>query len=226
MIGGRRARLAKTTALALQVLIVASMLAFAVETLPDLTERQRRALEWFEVFTVAVFTFEYLVRLATAPKPLKFAVSFFGIVDLLAVLPFYLQLGFDLRSLRAFRLMRLFRLLKLGRYNRAIQRFHRAAVIAREELVLFLSAAGIVLYLAAVGIYQFEHEAQPEVFVSVFDGLWWAVATLTTVGYGDVYPITAGGKCFTFGILLIGLGIVAVPAGLVASALSEAREIE
>lgn len=226
MIGGRRARLAKTIALVLQVIIVASLLAFAVETLPDLTERQRLALWWFEVFTVVVFSIEYVVRLATAEKPMKFALSFFGIVDLLAVLPFYLQLGFDLRSLRAFRLMRLFRLLKLGRYNRAIQRFHRAAVIAREELVLFLSAAGIVLYLAAVGIYQFEHEAQPEVFVSVFDGLWWAVATLTTVGYGDVYPITAGGKCFTFAILLIGLGIVAVPAGLVASALSEAREIE
>lgn len=223
MIGGRRARLAKATALALQVLIVASMLAFAVETLPDLSERQHRALWWFEVFTVAAFSVEYVVRLATTEKPLKFATSFFGIVDLLAVLPLYLQLGFDLRSLRAFRLMRLFRLLKLGRYNKAIQRFHRAAVIAREELVLFLSAAAIVLYLAAVGIYQFEHEAQPEVFVSVFDGLWWAVAT---VGYGDVYPITAGGKCFTFAILLIGLGIVAVPAGLVASALSEAREIE
>lgn len=226
MIGGRRARLAKATALALQVLIVASLLAFAVETLPDLTQRQRLVLWWFEVFTVAVFSVEYGFRLATAEKPLKFATSFFGIVDLLAVLPFYLQLGIDLRSLRALRLMRLFRLLKLARYNKAIQRFKRAAVIAREELILFLSAAAIVLYLAAVGIYQFEHEAQPEVFVSVFDGLWWAVATLTTVGYGDVYPITAGGKCFTFAILLIGLGIVAVPAGLVASALSEAREIE
>ncbi len=226
MITGRRLRLSRAVAIGLQGLIVASLLAFALETLPHLTERQVRWLQWFEVFTVAVFTVEYLVRIATAEKPLRFACSFFGIVDLLAVLPFYLQLGFDLRSLRAFRLLRLFRILKLGRYNKAIQRFHRAAVIAREELVLFLSAAGIVLYLAAVGIYQFENKAQPEAFASVFHSFWWAVCTLTTVGYGDVYPITTGGKCFTFVILLVGLGIVAVPAGLVASALSEARELD
>jgi voltage-gated potassium channel len=79
------------------------------------------------------------------------------------------------------------------------------------------------LYLSAVGIYFFEHQAQPEQFKSVFHCLWWAVATLTTVGYGDVFPITAGGRIFTFFVLMVGLGIVAVPAGLVASALSQAR---
>ncbi|TWT73958.1 ion transporter [Allorhodopirellula solitaria] len=221
-----RARLTRAVSIGLQGLIIASLLAFALETLPDLSEKQRRWLRWFEVFTVAVFTVEYVARIAMAEKPLRFAFSFFGIVDLLAILPFYLQLGFDLRSLRALRLLRLFRILKLGRYNKAIQRFHRAAVIAHEELVLFLSAAGIVLYLAAVGIYQFENEAQPEAFASVFHSLWWAVCTLTTVGYGDVYPVTNGGKCFTFVILLVGLGIVAVPAGLVASALSQARDME
>ena len=99
-------------------------------------------------------------------------------------------------------------------------------IIAREEVVLFLCAAGIVLYLAAVGIYYFENETQPKVFASVFHSLWWAVSTLTTVGYGDVYPVTLGGKIFTFFVLLIGLGIVSVPAGLVASALSKAREME
>jgi len=84
----------------------------------------------------------------------------------------------------------------------------------------------LLLYLAAVGIYYFEHDAQPETFASVFHSLWWAVATLTTVGYGDVYPMTAGGKLFTFIVLLIGLGVVSVPAGLVASALSKAREMD
>jgi voltage-gated potassium channel len=84
----------------------------------------------------------------------------------------------------------------------------------------------ILLFLAAVGIYYFENQAQPERFRSVFHSLWWAVATLTTVGYGDVYPITAGGRIFTFFVLLIGLGIVSVPAGLVSSALSKAREFE
>ena len=84
----------------------------------------------------------------------------------------------------------------------------------------------LLLYFSAVGIYYFERDAQPEAFASVFHSLWWAVVTLTTVGYGDVYPVTTGGRSFTFLILLIGLGVVSVPAGLVASALSEAREME
>jgi len=92
--------------------------------------------------------------------------------------------------------------------------------------VLFLFSAMIILYLAGVGIYHFEYPAQPDAFSSVFHSLWWAVATLTTVGYGDIYPITTGGKIFTFFILIVGLGIVSIPAGLVASALSKAREME
>ena len=99
-------------------------------------------------------------------------------------------------------------------------------MIAREELILFACATMLILYFAAIGIYYFEHEAQPEAFSSVFDGLWWAVATLTTVGYGDVFPVTAGGRFFTFIVLITGLGVVAVPTGLIASALSRAREEE
>ena len=101
-----------------------------------------------------------------------------------------------------------------------------AAKIVKEELVLFLMVAAIFVFVAASGIYFFENEAQPEKFSSVFHSLWWAIVTLTTVGYGDVYPITIGGRIFTFFVLLIGVGIVAVPAGLIASALSKAREIE
>ena len=83
-----------------------------------------------------------------------------------------------------------------------------------------------MFYLSGVGIYYFENEAQPEAFSSIFHSLWWSVITLTTVGYGDIYPITAGGKIFTFFILIIGLGIVSIPAGLIASALSKARTME
>jgi len=92
--------------------------------------------------------------------------------------------------------------------------------------VLFLCATAVLLYLAAAGIYYFESDAQPEKFGSIFHCLWWAVATLTTVGYGDIYPVTAGGRVFTFVILLIGLGVISVPAGLVASALGRARQME
>ncbi|WP_201746181.1 ion transporter [Veronia nyctiphanis] len=159
-------------------------------------------------------------------KKLKFIFSFFGVVDLLAILPFYLSTGLDLRSVRAFRFLRLVRVLKLARYNAAIRRFNKAFSIAKEELILFLSASLIILYLASVGIYYFESPAQPDTFGSIFHSLWWAVATLTTVGYGDIYPITIGGKVFTFFVLIVGLGIVSIPAGLVASALSKAREME
>ena len=105
-------------------------------------------------------------------------------------------------------------------------RFGKAVSYAKEEAFIFLLATIILLFLAAVGIYYFEHEAQPEQFGSIPHSLWWAVTTLTTVGYGDVYPVTVGGRFFTFFILMCGLGIVAVPAGLVAAALSKVRQSE
>jgi len=216
----------KTFDLFIQFMIVLSLISFSIETLPSITDETRSFLHYFEIITVSIFTLEYLARIFCAEDKFKFVFSFFGIVDLLAILPFYLATGLDLRSLRSFRLLRLIRILKLARYSAAVQRFHRAFIIAKEELALFLFASLIVLYLAGVGIYYFENPAQPDSFSSIFHSLWWAVATLTTVGYGDIYPITAGGKIFTFFILVIGLGVVSIPAGMIASALSKAREME
>jgi voltage-gated potassium channel len=212
--------------LVIQTLIVISLISFSLETLPEITASTQHILRYIEIVTVGIFTIEYLLRIFVADRKLAFVFSFYGIVDLFAILPFYIATGIDLRSIRALRLLRLFRAFKLFRYNQAIQRFHRALIIAKEELVLFFFVTILLLYFSAVGIYYFENEAQPEVFSSIFHSLWWAVATLTTVGYGDVYPITAGGRIFTFFVLMIGLGIVAVPTGLVASALSEARKLQ
>jgi voltage-gated potassium channel len=207
-----------------QVLIILSLISFAFETLPDLPPKWHAILMGFEMFTVAVFTIEYILRLYFCRPRLSYAFSFYGIVDLAAILPFYLATGLDLRSLRAFRLLRLFRLLKLVRYSAAAQRYHRAFMIAREELIFFGIISNILLYLSAVGIYYFENPGQPEVFKSVFHSMWWAVCTLSAVGYGDIIPITAGGRIFTFFVLIIGLGVVAVPSGIFASALYKARE--
>lgn len=212
--------------LAIQALIVLSLVTFSVETLPDLSPNAQWWLYAIEVVTVVIFTIEYLLRFILASEKRKFVFSFFGLIDLMAILPFYIATGVDLRSIRAFRFLRLFRAFKIVRYSKAIRRFHRAFIIAREELVLFSIITMMMMYFSAVGIYYFEHEAQPKQFASVFHSLWWSVATLTTVGYGDIYPITVGGKIFTFAVLLIGLGIVSVPAGLVASALSKARAME
>ena len=210
----------------IQGLILLSLIAYAIETLPNLDPALADALYAFEVFTVVVFTVEYIIRILAAPKPLKYIFSFYGIIDLLAILPFYLNTALDWRALRSFRVLRLIRALKMIRYNRALERFTLAARMVREEIVLFFIITFIVLYLTSAGIYYFENEAQPEAFASIFHSFWWSIVTLTTVGYGDVYPITAGGKIFTFFVLIIGVGIVTVPAGLVASSLSKAREIE
>ena len=207
-------------------LILISISSLTIETLPDLPPALRSALRTSEIVITVLFTVEYVLRVATAERKANYIFSFYGIIDLVAVLPFYLALGVDLRAVRAVRLFRIFRIFKLTRYNRAMERFGKAIVRAREEATIFLIATFILLYISAVGIYHFEHEAQPEAFKSVFHSLWWAVATLTTVGYGDVYPITVGGKIFTFVMLMCGLGIVAVPAGLIAAALTKVLDDE
>ncbi len=223
-----------------------------------------------------MFTAEYVLRLATAPAPGGYARSFFGVVDLLAIAPFYLGLvfagiGLDLRAVRALRLLRLVRLLKLARYTSAIDRFAAAWRAVKEEVVVVGVAAVIVLYVCALVIHQFEHDAQRdrlvplarphggfpasgahglkrplragsrshrqpthasafpdglEAFASIFDAMWWAAVTLTTVGYGDVYPVTSVGRVFTVLMLFVALGIIAIPTGLVASALSAIRAKE
>ena len=219
-------RMGKVFDLTIQILIVVSAVSFAIETLPGLSSTTIRLLAISEAVIIGVFTAEYLLRLYFSQKKLSFVFSFYGLIDLAAVLPFYLALGLDLRSLRIFRLARLAILLKIFRFSKAARRFQLAFKLVKEEIMVFGLFSLALIYLSAVGIYHFEHEAQPEVFVSVFDGIWWATVTLTTVGYGDVVPITTGGKVFTFFVFIVGLSMIAVPSGLVASALSKVRELE
>ena len=220
-------RAGRTFDLVVLALIVISLVALSVETLPGLPAAATTALRLLEAVITVLFTIEYGLRLAAAKRKWRYVFSFYGIVDLVAIVPFYVSLGgIDLLAVRAVRLFRVFHVLKFLRYSSALHRYRRALTLAREEILLFLLAAGILLYLSAVGIYYFEREAQPEHFQSILHSLWWAVATLTTVGYGDIYPITTGGRVFTFVVLVCGLGIVAAPSGLIAAALSRAREEE
>lgn len=211
----------KTFDFFIQFLIVLSLVSFSIETLPDLSVNTKIILNIAEVITVAIFTIEYLLRLIVADKKLKVIFSFYGLIDLIAILPFYIARGIDLRSIRIFRLFRLFRAFKVFRYSNAIQKFKSAFLSVKEEMILFLVATLFLLFIASVGIYYFENPAQPEQFKSIFHCLWWAVVTLTTVGYGDMFPITAGGKIFTSFIAIISIGIIAVPTGLLASALTK-----
>lgn len=210
--------------LSIQFLIVYSLVTFSISTIPDLSQGILDFLHYSQIITVSIFSIEYLLRIIVADRKSRYIFSFYGLIDLLAILPFYLTFAVDLRAIRIVRLLRLFRVLKIVRYVKAIKKFKFAFIDIKEELVLFFTASSIMIYISAVGIYYFENAAQPEAFKSIFHSLWWGVATLTTVGYGDIYPITLGGKIFTFFILMIGLSVVAVPAGLLSLALQEANE--
>lgn len=226
VIEGNNTWLGKIFDVVLQLLIIISLISFSIQTMPNLSIHAMQMCRAVEIVAVAIFTVEYFLRIMVADCKQSYIFSFWGVIDICSILPFYLTMGLDFLALRALRLLRLIRLFKLARYNKAAYRFNRAFHLAKEEIILLLITMIIVLYIAAVGIYHFEHQAQPQLFSSVFNGLWWAVSSLTTVGYGDVYPITIGGKIFTFFVLIIGLGVITIPAGLFASALSRVKEEE
>ncbi|MGD1846068.1 MAG: ion transporter [Salibacteraceae bacterium] len=195
--------------------------------------------DWFyvlEMVSIGIFSIEYLLRLWSITEKkgfhhpilgrIKYIFSFLSLVDLLAVLPAYLPLllTVDTRIFRAIRVLRLFRILKLYRYNRAFN--HIAAVFrsTREELVISLSAVLTLLVVASCLMYFIEHDVQPDAFGSIPETMWWGVATLTTVGYGDVYPITPLGKISAGVMAILGVGLFALPAGILANGFSKRIE--
>ena len=212
------------------LLIVVSIVPISLLTVSNLSLAWQTAFEWSEYVIIVLFSIEYVLRMATAESKWAYFRSFYGLIDLVALLSFFVTLVWggmmDLRAVRALRLLRVFRVFEFVRYSAAMTRIARAINYARDEAMVFLFATMVLLYIAAMGIHHFESQAQPEKFDSVFHSLWWAVVTLTTVGYGDVYPVTLGGRIWTIVILLLGMGIVAVPAGLIATGLSRVIDEE
>jgi len=226
-----RASLAVDTLLVL--LISLSVLAIILESVESLNRRYRELFHAFEAVTVTVFSLEYLLRFWSAAdgdpaggawrQRWRYALSLPAIIDLVAILPFYLMtLGLagttDMRFLRAVRLLRV---LKLTRYSAAFTSLSRAFTENARAFVAALTLLVIVMLIAATGMYYFERDAQPEAFASIPAAMWWALATLTTVGYGDVTPVTAGGKVFGAMVTVVGVGMVALPTGILASAYTE-----
>lgn len=226
IIEGNDRKLSPIFDITIQVLIVFSIIIFSLGTLPNLTPLWQNILNYVDILFYSIFAIEYFLRIYVSDSRLKYIFSFFGIVDLLAILPFLFARQFDLRAIRALRVFRLTRVLKISRYDESLKTFAIAIKIIKPEITLFYIITSIFLFLSATGIYYFEHAVQPIEFASVFHSLWWAIITITTVGYGDVYPITIGGRIFTFAILLLSLSIITVPTGLIASALSKARNME
>lgn len=207
-------------------LILLSVLSLSVKTLPDLDNQLIQILEIFELVSILIFTVEYFLRIYVADRKIGYIFSFYGVIDLIAILPFYIATGLDLRSVRIFRVLRLLRLFKLARYSKAATLLVQVFKAIRREMVVFTVVMVCVIYVSAVGIYYFEYPVQPDEFSSVFHSLWWALSTFTFLGYGDVYPITVGGRILTFFVLLTGIFMIAVPTGLVASALRKEIDLE
>ncbi len=218
ILDGTDPKIGRSVTHTLHALIVLSAIAIALETEPGLPDTVYFALHIFELCILAIFTLEYALRIYASPPGKSYVFSFWGMVDLLAILPATALINPQWQVVRALRLVRL---MKLFRTSRALDRLVHSLHEVRGELFVFGVISALMLYISAVGIYIFEHPAQPEVFTSIFTSLWWAVASFSTVGYGDMVPITVGGRLFTTLVLFIGLGIIAVPSAIVTTALLE-----
>ncbi len=186
----------------------------------------------FEIFSVAVFTIEYLLRVWSCtvdPRfsdPVKGRLRFMrtplAVVDLFAFLPFYLPFMLpDTRVLRAVRIFRVFRILKLTRYSESLSIFAEVLRSKRDEMLLVFISIVILLLISSTMMYEVEHDAQPEKFSSIPAAMWWGIVTLATVGYGDVFPITPAGKLIGSFVVILGIGLFALPAGIIASGFGE-----
>lgn len=213
----------------LVVIIVLNVCAVVVSTVPSISGCIQRFLDWFEIVSVILFSIEYLLRIWTAVQSsrfrdpiagrIKYVFSPIALIDLLAILPFYLPLliPIDLRFLRALRLFRLLRLLKMGRYSTAMQTVSAVMKKKRYELVMTFMILSVLLVISSGLMYFVENETQPDKFGSIPETMWWSICTLTTVGYGDVFPVTPLGKLCAGFIALLGIGMFALPAGILAS---------
>lgn len=214
----------------IMALILLNVSAVIIETVESIHVRYGEIFDYFEVFSVVVFSIEYLVRLwaCTAIEKykhpvwgrLRYMVSLEAIIDLLAIIPFYLPIllnNADGRMIRILRLFRLFRLFKLGRYSMAFGLVTDVIKKRKEELFVTLTLLLILLVFASTFMYYIENAPDRDGFQSIPETMWWGVATLTTVGYGDVYPITPLGKLLGAIIAILGVGLFALPAGIIAA---------
>ena len=222
-------RISKIVDWSIMALIALSILSIILESFQSLYLKYYSSFRLFEIITVMVFTVEYLLRIWTAdllyPESkhpyLKYIFSFMAIIDLVAILPFYLPfISGDfrfLRMMRLFRILRLLRVLKLGRYFDALQAIVKVIKDSIPQLIMAFVICFFVMLFSSIIMYTVENPVQPEAFPNVLASLWWAMCTLTTVGYGDVYPITTIGKVLTSVISLVGIGIIAIPTGIIAA---------
>ncbi len=218
---------------AIMTLIVLNVIVVILDSIPEINNDIGQFLWSFEIMSVVIFSIEYLMRIfisdLTYPSSsriksvFKFMFSFYGLIDFIAIIPFYVPflIRIDLRFLRILRLMRFFRLLKINRYNSSLNLIWTVIKEKRAELAVTGFVSLFVLLLASFLMYYVEGEAQPDKFPNIIACFWWAISTLTTVGYGDVYPITGLGKIVSALIAVLGIGLIALPTGIVSAGFME-----
>ncbi len=219
---------------AIVLLIFLNIIALVLETVDTVHEQYYDIFNTFELFSLTIFTIEYILRLwscTTNPRysenpvrgRIRFALSPLAIIDALAILPFFLGLmGVDMRVVRTVRLLRIFRIVKLARYSRALRLLGQVLIDRKEELISIFFVLLTLLIVSSSLMYFVEHEVQPDVFPNIPATMWWGIITLTTVGYGDTFPITATGQSVAAVIAILGIGMFALPAGILGAAFTEA----
>lgn len=214
-------------------LIIINIVSVVLESYDQISFEYKHILEKVELISIIIFSIEFLLRIFTSDllfhekNKIKsiwyFAKTPMAIIDLFAILPFYLPmlLPIDLRILRILRLVRVLRIFKLNRYTKSLSLIHKVLKNKKEELQISLFVVFILLLLSSSMIYFTENQVQPEKFPNIIQSLWWSIVTLTTVGYGDVVPITSIGKILGGFISLLGIGLVALPTGILSSGFIE-----
>ena len=197
-------------------LIGVSLVSMSLETLPGLGEPVRRYLGWLEIAITILFTIEYALRIYADRR---YVTSAWGCIDVLAILPVWLGFAFPWawdgsQALRMLRLVRVFRIFGLGKLGVTARALGVALGQARTEIVVSISGSALVMYVSSMLVFYAERAAQPDAFKSVFHAMWWSVSTFTTVGYGDIYPVTASGKLFATLTMLVGIAMFGAIAGI------------
>ncbi|MCD1294105.1 potassium channel protein [Methanocella sp. CWC-04] len=224
------------------VLIILNVAVFFIETTGS--RFISHSIYWsFEVFSVAVFTVEYILRVWTCPLDIRYTddlkgrlkyvtTNVLGVADLFAILPFYIAVmvpviaPLDFRFVRALRLFRIFRLFKLARYSDSLDILERALIRQKVYLALTFAIQVVLLLLSSGLMYYIENDAQPEKFKNIFDSMWWGLIPLTTVGYGDIYPVTPLGKIAGGILTFVGIIVMALPIGIITTGLEEEIKLE
>jgi len=210
--------------------IIVSSIVVIVETENGIYLKNQNFFEYCKYFFGFIFTAEYLLRVLTCGYSkkyqgltgrIKYIFSFWTLIDLLAILPLFISGVNETFLLRLFRLIRLFSLIRIGRYSNALKNVLDAISDRKQELIFAIAISSTVLLISSTFMYLLEAEHQPEAFGSIIRSTWWAAAALTTVGYGDVYPVTALGKIFAVISAFSSIGIVALPAGILAGSFTE-----